>query len=61
MADNWLTDGNCNECRKNKYCKKSCSMHEKRKNIFIHNAFSKTKFGQLFDHVQETIDNSNQQ
>lgn len=24
MADSWLTDGNCSECRRNKYCNKKC-------------------------------------
>lgn len=25
MADSWKTDGNCNECRRQKYCKKQCT------------------------------------
>lgn len=24
MADSWLTDGNCNECRRRNYCTKRC-------------------------------------
>ncbi len=29
MADNWKTDGNCNECRRKNYCGHKCTKHEK--------------------------------
>lgn len=25
MADSWLIDGNCENCRRNNYCKKPCT------------------------------------
>lgn len=27
MSDNWLTDGNCEECRRKSYCKTECKKH----------------------------------
>lgn len=30
MADNWLTDGDCETCRRKKYCKTKCRKHLER-------------------------------
>lgn len=30
MADSWKTDGNCAECRRQKYCSKSCTKNRQR-------------------------------
>ena len=27
MADSWLIDGNCENCRRKKYCKTECKLH----------------------------------
>lgn len=27
MADSWLTDGDCNVCRRKKYCSTECKRH----------------------------------
>lgn len=29
MTDNWKTDGNCQKCRRAKYCGKICSAHRR--------------------------------
>lgn len=31
MSDSWMTDGNCELCRRNDYCKKECKKHKERK------------------------------
>lgn len=35
MADSWLTDGNCNECRRKNYCTKGCKKNKLRKERFV--------------------------
>lgn len=30
MADSWLTDGNCSECRRRKYCNNRCKKAKER-------------------------------
>lgn len=36
MADSWLTDGNCEECRRNKFCSKPCKAHKQRTMSILH-------------------------
>ena len=38
MADNWLTTGICDGCRREKYCKKACTAHKRAAMSFVHNA-----------------------
>ena len=42
MADSWLTDGNCKECRRQKYCNKPCKAHKTSTMNFIHGAVAST-------------------
>ena len=30
MADEWLADGNCDNCRRKKYCRTPCKAHKER-------------------------------
>ena len=30
MADEWLKDGDCDNCRRKKYCKNPCKAHKER-------------------------------
>jgi len=30
MADEWLDDGNCDNCRRKNYCKTPCKAHKER-------------------------------
>ena len=38
MEDSWLIDGNCENCRRNNYCKKACTKAKRRRTNIIHNA-----------------------
>lgn len=38
MADNWLTDGNCENCRRKNYCQKTCTKSKRRHQLTIQNA-----------------------
>ena len=38
MADSWLTDGNCKECRRRKYCSKECKAHRVSTKRFLYGA-----------------------
>lgn len=29
-TEQWLLDGNCGKCRRKKYCKKTCTRHNRR-------------------------------
>ena len=30
MSEEWLTDGDCDKCRRKKYCKTPCKAHKER-------------------------------
>lgn len=37
MADSWLVDGNCNNCRRKKYCSTQCSKARQRAKTMLYN------------------------
>ena len=37
MADSWLTDGNCQECRRKNYCKTECKKHRASVKRYMYN------------------------
>ena len=39
-TEQWLLDGKCTECRRNKYCSKPCTRHKRRINLLVHNMAS---------------------
>lgn len=39
--EQWKTDGNCTECRRNNYCKTTCSAHKGRMNKIVQEAYIK--------------------
>lgn len=39
-TEQWLLDGKCTECRRNKYCNKPCTRHKRRINLLVHNMAS---------------------
>lgn len=46
MEDQWLLDGNCDLCRRNKYCSKPCTANKRQtewnlKNLVIHKMINK--------------------
>lgn len=41
MSDSWETDGNCEQCRKEKYCRKLCTAAKKSRGSFIDSAIRK--------------------
>lgn len=45
MGNNWETTGDCNGCRRQKYCSKPCKKHKQYERQIISEAFSKTKPG----------------
>ena len=51
MPDNeqWKLDGNCNICRRAKYCGTSCKAHKDRLTQNIRAAFGRTKVGKMMD------------
>lgn len=44
MVDSWKTDGDCNVCRRRKYCSKQCSANKDAMGKAIH-AFLMQKMG----------------
>lgn len=51
MADNWKTDGNCNECRRRDYCNKMCRLARERGRAMIYEAFEQTTVGKAYDQI----------
>ena len=45
--ERWLSDGDCQKCRKVKYCKKSCKANNNRINHQIGQAFAQTNAGKV--------------
>lgn len=40
-ADQWKQGGDCEKCRRRKYCNKSCTMHKKRVDAIVMNEIAK--------------------
>lgn len=38
MADSWLIDGNCNNCRRKNYCQKPCTLNKRMTELTIRTA-----------------------
>lgn len=56
MADSWLTDGNCEECRRKNYCQKSCTKNKRRGNMIINNAVRKVLNERVgLDKIEEAL------
>jgi radical SAM protein with 4Fe4S-binding SPASM domain len=56
MADSWLTDGNCKECRRKNYCQKACTIHKRRREMGIRNADRKVFNERLgMDKIEEAL------
>lgn len=50
MADSWLINGNCEECRRRKYCSTECKKHRVRHKRNFYNAMmSATGMNRIFD------------
>lgn len=61
MADSWLIDGNCNNCRRKNYCSKPCTKAKSRRKSAIYNGImNATGMGQLLDKTgtQERFENN---
>lgn len=60
MEDQWLLDGNCDLCRRNKYCSKPCTANKRQrewnlKSLVIHKMINKVFKG---DDANEKIQNA---
>lgn len=53
LSDQWKTAGDCNFCRRRKYCRKSCSLHKQRINAMIANTLSMELAKQYMKAVRE--------
>ena len=51
MADSWKTDGNCDECRRQKYCNKRCTKARKCLEAMVHEFVKQEMGGDLFNEV----------
>lgn len=50
MADSWLTDGNCNNCRRKNYCSSRCKKARVREKRQMYNdVMEATGLGELLD------------
>ena len=48
--EQWLSNGNCEKCRRQKYCSKSCTARKARQNDMLKNAILKaTKLDKIFE------------
>lgn len=55
MADSWLTDGNCSNCRREKYCSTPCKKAKSnRKKALYNSVMSATGMGPLLDKAGAT-------
>ena len=60
MADEWLGDGDCDNCRRKKYCKRPCRAHKERfarrvKNIMLWERMVLAK-GELYGEHEKAAD-----
>lgn len=61
MADSWLIDGNCNNCRRKNYCSTPCKKAKsRRKNALYADIMNATGIGQLLDRTgtRENFENT---
>lgn len=50
MADSWLIDGNCEVCRRKKYCSTECKKHRISRKRSLYNAvMSATSMNRILD------------
>jgi hypothetical protein len=48
--EQWLSNGNCEECRRQNYCSKPCTAKKRRENAMLKNAILEaTKLNKLFE------------
>ena len=48
--EQWLSNGNCEECRRQNYCSKSCTARKQRENAMLKNAVLKaSKLDKAFE------------
>lgn len=61
MADNWLTTGKCEGCRREKYCNKPCTAHKRGAMSLVHKAVAMSMIapGSFSHHktIEEIADN----
>jgi len=55
FSNQWEFQGDCNECRKQKYCSKSCKAHDKYVDRKISQAISNTTFGKMVNVINGSI------
>lgn len=55
MADSWKTDGNCKECRRQKYCSKECTASKRAIRAFIQKVVNE-KLSAMTPPIKETYD-----
>lgn len=52
--EQWLSNGNCEECRKQNYCSKPCTVKKRRENDMLKNAVLKaSKLDKAFEMLSE--------
>lgn len=60
MVDNseqWKLDGKCNECRRQKYCKKPCKINKRNLETVLANyIYEKTGLGTIYKTYYSNID-----
>lgn len=51
-SDQWLLDGDCSKCRREKYCTKRCKKQQEALNNLMYSAIrEKTGLGPIFDRL----------
>jgi radical SAM protein with 4Fe4S-binding SPASM domain len=55
FSNQWEFQGDCNECRKKKYCSKSCKAHDKYVDRKISQAINNTTFGKMVNAFNDAI------
>jgi hypothetical protein len=58
ISNQWELNGDCSECRKQKYCKKACKARDKYIDKKISQAVSNTTFGKMVNAFNDTIGTS---
>lgn len=53
MNDQWKLDGDCSECRRQKYCTKSCKANTKRHNRLMSEAMARTTLGKAMSILRD--------
>ena len=54
-SDQWKEGGNCNVCRKVKYCRVDCTAHKKWMQRAMAMAFAESKAGRMLSAMKKTM------